>query len=286
MFLSFHYLFRKLYNQIMLFLILILSFIAAGPFFYIVYFVFQKGFGVIDLDFFTSLPSNPGSGEGGLANAIVGSLTMVGLASFCGIPWGCLLGVCLSEYSSHRLSKILRFVIDLSISTPSIVIGIFVYSLIVAFFGFSAYAGAFALLLILVPIVARSTEEILKMVPDHIREAGLALGLPRWKMIMRILIPGVVTMLLSGVILSIARVSGETAPLLFTALSNQFFSNNLSEPTASLPVQIYEFSKSGFPDQQAMAWGGALLLISFVFLINFSARFVIFIMNPQRRNKA
>lgn len=283
---SFHYFFRKFYGRIMLLLILVLSCVAALPFFYIVYFVFQKGFTVIDWSFFTNLPSTPGSGEGGLANAIVGSLTMVGLASLCGIPWGCLLGVCLSEYPSHSLSKILRFVIDLSISTPSIVIGIFVYSLIVAFFGFSAYAGAFALLLILIPIVARSTEEILKMVPDHIREAALALGLPRWKVIVRVLIPGVLTMLLSGVILSIARVSGETAPLLFTSLSNQFFSNNLNEPTASLPVQIYEFSKSGFPDQQAMAWGGALLLISFVFLINFSTRFVIFIMNPHRRSRA
>lgn len=281
MFTSLYYLFRRIYSKVMLTLILILSFIAALPFFYIAYFVFEKGFAVINWDFFTQLPAGPGQKGGGLANAILGSVIMVGMASLAGLPWGCFLGIYLSEYQERPLSKFLRFVVNLSISTPSIVIGIFVYSLIVAFFGFSAYAGALALLLILVPIIGKATEEILKMVPHHIREAGLALGLPRWKVIVQILIPGTLTMLFSGVILSIARIAGETAPLLFTALGNQFFSKNLSEPTASLPTQIYEFSKSGFPDLEAMAWGGALVLISFVFLINFSTRFIIFIINPR-----
>ena len=283
MFLPLYYFFRKLYSKIMLLLILILSFTAALPFFFIAYFVFEKGLSAISWDFFTQIPAGPGVSGGGLANAILGSALMVGMASLLGIPWGCFLGICLSEYRFHPLSRVLRFVIDLSISVPSIVIGIFVYNLLVVFFGFSAYAGALALLLIFVPIVGRSSEEILKMVPHHIREAGLALGLPRWKVILRILIPGTLPMLFSGVILSIARIAGETAPLLFTALGNQFFSKSLNEPTASLPVQIYEFSKSGFPDMEAMAWGGALVLISFVFLINFSTRFVIFIMNPQGR---
>lgn len=280
----FYYFFRRLYSKMMLLLIVLLSFLAALPFFYIVYFVFEKGFQVINWDFFTQLPSSPGLSGGGLANAILGSVVMVGMASLVGIPWGCLLGVCLSEYQYQPISKVLRFIIDLSISTPSIVIGIFVYSLIVVFFGFSAYAGALSLLLILIPIIGRTSEEILKMVPHHIREAGLALGLPRWKVIVRILIPGTLTMLVSGIILSIARIAGETAPLLFTALGNQFFSKKLSEPTASLPVQIYEFSKSGFPDLEAMAWGGALVLISFVFLINLSTRLIIFIMNPHHEN--
>lgn len=281
MFLSLHYLFRKIYSKFMLSLILILSFAATLPFFYIAYFVFEKGFKVINWDFFTQLPAGPGVSGGGLANAILGSVIMVGMASLIGIPWGCFLGICLSEYHSHPLSKFLRFVVDLSISTPSIVIGIFVYNLIVVFFEFSAYAGALALLLILVPIVGRASEEILKMVPHHIREAGLALGLPRWKVIVKILIPGTLTMLLSGVILSIARIAGETAPLLFTAFGNQFFLKSLNEPTAALSVQIYRFSTSGFPDLEAMAWGGALVLISFVFLINFSTRFIIFIINPH-----
>ena len=134
------------------------------------------------------------------------------------------------------------------------------------------------MLIILVPIIARSTEEILKLVPNHIREAGLALGFPRWKVIMRILIPGTLTMLFSGVILAVARISGETAPLLFTSLGNQFFSRSLSEPTASLPVQIFEFAKSGFANLESLAWGGALILIAFVFVINFFTRFGIFFM--------
>lgn len=283
MFSSWWYLFRRVYSKFMLILIFVLSFIATVPFFFIAYFVFKKGFAAINWDFFTQIPASPGVSGGGLANAILGSAIMVGMASLIGIPWGCILGVCLSEYHSHPFSKVLRFVIDLSISTPSIVIGIFVYSLIVVFFGFSAYAGALALLLILVPIIGRASEEILKMIPHHIREAGLALGIPRWKVIVRILIPGTLTMLLSGIILAIARIAGETAPLLFTALGNQFFSTSLSKPTSSLPVQIYEFAKSGFPDLEAMAWGGALILISFVFLINFSTRFMIFMMNPHRQ---
>ncbi len=283
MFISVYYFLRKLQNKIMLFLILALSLIAAVPFFYIAYFVFERGFQALNWDFFTQLPTSPGAPGGGLANAMLGSAAMVGLAGLFGVPWGCFLGICLSEYRSLPLSKLLRFVIDLSISAPSIVIGVFVYSLIVSFFGFSAYAGALALALILVPIIGKTTEEILKMVPHHIREAGLALGLPRWKVIVQILLPGTLTMLFSGIILSIARIAGETAPLLFTALGNQFFAKKLSEPTASLPVQIYQFSTSGFPDLEAMAWGGALVLISFVFLINFSARLIIFIMNPHRR---
>ena len=274
--LSIYYFFRKTYNKIMLALIFILSLIAALPFFYIAYFVFQKGFSVVNWDFFTKIPSGPGLKGGGLANGILGSTLMLSMACLVGLPWGGALGIFLSEYRFHPLSKLLRFVVDLSISTPSIVTGIFVYSLLVSFFGFSAYAGAMALMLILIPIVGKSTEEILKMVPHHIREAGLALGLPRWKVILQVLVPGTFAMLFSGMILAIARIAGETAPLLFTSLGNQFFSKSLSEPTASLPVQIYEFSKSGFADLEAMAWGGAFLLISFVFFINFSTRALIF----------
>ena len=282
---SFYYIFRKTYNKMMLGLIFLLSFLAALPFFYIAYFVFQKGFSAVNWDFFTKLPTGPGLAGGGLANGILGSLIMVGMACLIGIPWGSFLGIFLSEYRHHPLSKLLRFVIDLSVSTPSIVMGIFVYSLLVSFFGFSAYAGSMALMLILIPIVGKSTEEILKMVPKHIREAALALGLPRWKVIMQILIPGTFAMLFSGVILAVARIAGETAPLLFTSLGNQFFSKSLNEPTASLPVQIYEFSKSGFPDLEAMAWGGAFLLISFVFFINFSTRFLIFMRRSRYKNE-
>ena len=281
MFSGFGFKYRKLKSHVMLVLILLFSLIAALPFFYIVSFVLKKGYSSINWNFFTKLPGGL-DGGGGLSNAMLGSLIMVGLATLVGVPWGGFLGISLNEYSSHPISRFLRFIVDLSISTPSIVIGIFVYNLLVSSFGFSAYAGSLSLLLILTPIVAKSSEEIFKMVPHHIREAGLALGLPRWKVILQILIPGTLSLLISGVILAIARVAGETAPLLFTSLGNQFFSNSLSEPTASLPVQIYEFSKSGFPHLEAMAWGGALVLIFFVFLINLGTRLSVFLVKMRK----
>ena len=281
---SFYYSFRKLYDRGILFFILLLSLLACLPFFYIVYFVLQKGLNIIDWSFFTQLPPSPGTTGGGLANGLLGSLKMTGLACLFGIPWACFLGIFLSEHRLDPISKALRFVIDLSISAPSIVIGIFVYSVVVSFFGFSAYAGSLALLIILIPIVTKNTEEILKMVPHHIREAGLALGLPRWRVIVRILIPGTLSMLFSGMILSFARIAGETAPLLFTALGNQFFSHSLQEPTASLPVQIYEFSKSGFPYLEKMAWAGAFVLISFVFIINMTTRLSLFLLGHKVSN--
>ena len=283
MFVSLHYFLRKIINRFMMFLLLLLGLTAVLPFFFIIYYILQKGGAAIDWEIFTELPQAPGEKGGGLANAIAGSAIMVGVACLLGVPWGIFLGVCLSEYRSSFISRILRFVVDLSISTPSIVLGIFVYSLLVVYFGFSAYAGSLALLIILLPIVARSTEEILKLVPHHIREAGLALGLPRWRVTINILIPGTLTMLLSGVILAVARISGETAPLLFTSLGNQFFAKNLSEPTASLPVQIYEFAKSGFPTLESMAWGGSLILIAFVLFVNFVTRFIIFVASPYQR---
>ena len=264
-----------------LFLFFILNILAILPFFYIVYYVLQRGGEAVNWQLFTELPKGPGEEGGGLANAILGSGIMVGIACLIGIPWGIGLGLCLSEYKDVGISKVLRFIVDLSVNTPSIVIGIFIYTLVVAFFGFSAYAGALSLMIILLPIVARSTEEILKLVPSHIREAGLALGLSRWKVILRILIPGTLTLLLSGIILAISRISGETAPLLFTSFGNQFFSKSLSEPTSSLPVQIYEFAKSGFSNLEAMAWAGSLILIIFVFSINFLTRFSIFLIKKQ-----
>ena len=282
---SFYYTFRKYYSWMMMGGLFLLSFVAVLPFFYIVYYVLQKGGAAVNWELFTALPKGPGEAGGGLANAILGSVIMVTLACAAGIPWGVFLGICLSEYSYTRVAKILRFIVDLFISAPSIVIGIFVYILVVTTFGFSAYAGSLSLLIIIVPVIARSTEEILKLVPHHIREAGLALGFPRWKVIMKILIPGTLTMLLSGIILAVARISGETAPLLFTSLANQFFSRSLSEPTASLPVQIYRFAESGFANLEAMAWGGALILMAFVFIINFFIRFGIFFMKNYYKNQ-
>ena len=257
--------------------ITLLSFIALTPFIFISIFIISKGVEGLSWSFFTELPPPPGEMGGGMGNAILGSFIVVGIASIIGIPWGIGIGIFMSEYSRYWLSRVLRFTIDLMTSVPSIVVGIFIYHLVVVFYGFSAYAGALALVFIMLPIVAKSTEEILKLVPQHIREAGLALGLPRWRTIINILVPGTASMLVTGVILSIARISGETAPLLFTALGNQFYSQTLKEPIATLPVQIYEFAKSGFEDLENLAWSGALVLITFVFLINMLVRFTIFI---------
>lgn len=187
----------------------------------------------------------------------------------------------MSEYSHKKINTVLRFIIDLLTSVPSIVVGIFVYHLIVIHFGFSAYAGSVALAIIMLSIVAKSTEELFKLIPTHIREAGLALGLPRWKVIIRILFPGIISMIISGVILGIARIAGETAPLLFTSLGNQFYSQSLNEPISTLPVQIYEFSKSGFTDLENLAWTGAFVLILFIVLLNFIFRYTLYVLKKK-----
>ena len=206
---------------------------------------------------------------------------MTGLAALAGTPWGIFMGIALNEYRNTPFSKALRFAVDLSISAPSIVIGVFVYSAFVVFFGYSAYAGALALMIIFIPWAARTTEEILALAPRHIREAALALGLSRGQMILRVLLPGVRPFLITGVILSVARIAGETAPLLFTAFGNSFFSQSLNEPMAALPVQIYKFAQTGFPDMETLAWSGALILMGFVFLINFLVRSAFFVMRER-----
>jgi phosphate transport system permease protein len=252
---------------------------AAVPFGFISWYVLQKGAGALDWAFFTELPKGPGDTGGGMANAMLGSLTLIILASAIGIPWGLASGIYLAEYGRGRTAQGLRFAIDLLASTPSIVVGIFVYGLIVIRFGFSAYAGALSLAIIMLPVIARSAEEILKLVPGHLREAGLALGVPRWKVLLRIVIPGSLSGLLTGIMLAIARAVGETAPLLFTSLGNQYFARGLAQPTASLPVQIYNFAKSGYPDLERQAWAGALVLVFFVFILNLATRFMV---RPRR----
>ena len=275
---------RKWFNFVMISFLFLLSVIAAVPFLFIVYYVLEKGISAIGWDFFTQLPKPPGEKGGGMSNALVGSAIVVGMASLVGIPWGMGVGVYLSEYKYTKTARILRLVIDLLISAPSIVVGIFIYGVVVVRYGFSAYAGSAALLLIMLPVVARGTEEILKMVPNHIREAGLALGVPRWKVILHILIPGVLSMLVTVIILSIARIAGETAPLLFTSLGNQYHIRNLNEPIATLPVQIYEFSKSGFEEMEQHAWIGAMVLVLFVFLINLFTRVSLFFYKRDGKN--
>jgi phosphate transport system permease protein len=263
---------RRLQNHFARLTLTGLGLVAVFPFVCIVWYVIAHGGSALSWEFFTALPKGPGDIGGGMANAILGSFVMVCLASLVGVPWGMGVGIFLSEYGRGKTATCLRFTIDLMTSLPSIIIGIFIYGVLVVYSGFSAIAGAASLTIIMLPIVARSTEEILKLMPVHIREAGLALGLPRWKVILKIVVPGSRSALITGVMLAVARVFGETAPLLLTALGNQYYSRSLMQPTASMPVQIYNLAKSGFADLEAQAWAGALVLVVLVIAMNLLTR--------------
>lgn len=235
-----------------------------------------RGLPAISWALFTQLPKPVGETGGGLANALVGTLLLVSIACAIGIPWGIGIGVFLSEYGHGKSGKIVRFAADILGSVPSIVVGLFVYAVaVVPFKHFSALAGGLALGFLMIPTIARSSEEILKLVPTHIREAGLALGLPRWKVILNIVLRAARGGIVTGLLLSIARAAGETAPLLFTALGNRFWSTSLTEPIASLPVQIYTYAISPFDEWQTQAWAGALMLITAVFVVNLVARILL-----------
>ena len=222
---------------------------------------------------FTRMTPPPGS-DGGLMNAIVGSLIMVGIATAIGTPTGILAGTFLAEYArGHWTGEVVRFVNDILLSAPSIIIGLFVYEMMVIQMGhFSAWAGAVALAIITVPVVVRTTEDMLRLVPSALREAAAALGAPKWKVIVTIAYRAAVQGMLTGVLLAVARISGETAPLLFTALNNQFWSTDLNAPMANLPVVIFQFAMSPYADWQALAWGGALLITAAVLVLNITAR--------------
>lgn len=243
------------------------------PLFLVVQYVFVKGMSSLNWDFFTNLPKPSGESGGGMKHAILGTLEMVALGGFFAIIPGILCGVYLAEYSKTKTAHSLKFAIDLLTGVPSIIIGIFAYILLVVpFKGFSAIAGGFALAIIILPVVTKSTEEILKLVPQHIREAGLALGLPRWKVMYFIVIRGNIDGIFTGIMLAISRAAGETAPLLFTAFGSRFLSFDLTQPMASLPVQIYNYAISPFDDWQRQAWAGCFVLITLVLSFNLSAR--------------
>ena len=232
-----------------------------------------EGFSGLSLKVFTENTPPPGA-DGGLLNPIIGSLMLTGLAVFIGTPLGILAGTYMAEYGRHdRLSSVVRFINDILLSAPSIVIGLFVYEIMVAPLGhFSGWAGAVALAVIVVPVVVRTTEDMLRLVPDTLREAAASIGLPRSLMIMRIAYRAAKAGMITGVLLAIARISGETAPLLFTALNNQFGGFNLNAPIASLPVVIFQFALSPYADWQRLAWTGALIITFTVLALSIVAR--------------
>jgi len=235
-----------------------------------------KGFSAIDLSLFTASTPAPGSEGGGLANAIVGSLMLVGCCTLISTPIGVLAGLYLSEYGDRsRIAAVTRFVTDIMLSAPSIVIGLFVYALVVAQFKhFSGWAGTVALALIAIPVVVRTTENMFRLVPGSLREAAYALGAPKWKVAFMITLRAAQSGVMTGILLALARVSGETAPLLFTALNNQFFSTNMNAPMANLPVVIFQFAMSPYDNWVDLAWGGALLITFAVLGLNILARVV------------
>ena len=222
---------------------------------------------------FTQMTPPPGS-SGGLLNAIFGSLVMTVIGTLIGAPTGILAGTFLAEYSrGGRFGEIVRFINDILLSAPSIIVGLFVYEIMVVPMGhFSAWAGAVALAMIVIPVVVRTTEDMLDLVPTALREAATALGTPKWKVIVMISYRAAIQGMLTGVMLAIARIAGETAPLLFTALNNQFWSSNLNAPMANLPVVIFQFAMSPYSDWQLLAWGGALLITITVLFLNIGAR--------------
>jgi phosphate transport system permease protein len=234
-----------------------------------------KGFSSLNWAFFTQLPKPVGEVGGGMANAIVGTLVLIGLACALGLPVGILAGVYLAEYGHGRLGWCIRFAADVLMGVPSIVIGIYAYTLIVLpTHGFSAYAGGCALALIMLPIVTRTTEEMLHLVPASLREAAFALGVPAWRTTVWVVLRTARGGIITGVMLAVARVAGETAPLLFTAFGNQFWQRSLNGPISSLPVQLYTYAISPFDDWHRQAWAGALVLMALIFLTSVSVRLV------------
>lgn len=233
-----------------------------------------NGLGAIDVEFFTKNTPGPGSDGGGLLNAIFGSLLMVGVATLVSTPVGIFAGIYLAEYGlESRFAQVTRFVTDIMLSAPSIVIGLFVYAVYVANVRhFSGWAGSFAIALIAVPVVVRTTDNMLGLVPTSLREAAYALGAPRWKVATLVRLRAVKAGVLTGVLLAVARIAGETAPLLFTALNNQFFSSDMNAPMANMPVVIFQFAMSPYDNWRELAWGGALLITFSVLGLNILSR--------------
>ena len=265
---------RKLTNRVAL--TLSLSAMAFGLFWlaWILWTVLELGISGLSLTLFTEMTPPPGADVGGLANAIAGSLIMVVLATLLGTPIGILAGVYLAEYGrNHWLGSTTRFINDLLLSAPSIVIGLFVYAVVVAQTGkFSAWSGVLALALIVLPVVVRTTENMLQLIPNTLREAAFALGAPKSVVISKVTLRAARAGVLTGVLLAVARIAGETAPLLFTALSNQFWTLNLNEPMANLPVTIFKFAMSPFTNWQELAWAGVFLITMGVLALNIIAR--------------
>ena len=249
------------------------AFLAMLPLVFIAGYVIVKGASALNVDFFTKTPSPPGLPGGGIAQSFVGTGMIVGIAILFAVPLGVLTAVYLSEYGTGRLASAVRFVAEILLSTPSIVAGAFIWALVVVRTGqFSAFAGSLALTVLMWPIITRATEEILRLVPQETREGGLALGLPRWKVVVRLVVPTAGAGIFTAIMLAVARGLGETAPILLTALGNDFVNVNPSQPTDAVTLRIYNYAQGAFPEWHTLAWGGAITLLAAVLVLSITAR--------------
>ncbi len=270
------YLRRNLTDRVVRGLCVVATIVAIIPLASVLYYVVVRGIGGINLAFFTELPKPVGESGGGMGNALLGTLKLVGLAGLFGIPPGVLAGIYLAEFGSSKFGRLVRFSADVMSGVPSITVGIFVYSVVVVTTKqFSALAGGLALAILMLPMVTRTTEELLKLVPESLREAALGLGVPKWRATLLIMLRTAAPGIAVGIMLSVARVAGETAPLLFTAFNNRFWSTGINEPTASLPVNIYTNAVSPYEDWHRQAWAAALVLLLTVLSLNIMARFLV-----------
>ncbi len=268
--------FRKIVNNVMLTATGLCTLLTVSILFVILGYLVYNGGKSLDWGFFTKLPLPPGEDGGGMANAIVGSAEMVGLAALIGLPIGFLGGLYLAEFSGKFLGFAIRYTADLLNGVPSIVIGIFAWALVVVpMHSFSALAGAIALAIMLIPISMRTAEQFLSTVPNALREGALALGAPKWKVLATVIVPAAMKGILTGMILGVARVAGETAPLLFTALNNQFWPRGIAQPAASLPVMIYTHAIAPYDDWHRQAWAAGLVLLAMVLVTNIAARWIL-----------
>ena len=263
---------RKAKNALMGGLILLATLLVVAPLILIFVYLIKEGLGAMNLDFFTKVPAPEGETGGGMLNAILGTLEMLAMASVIGVTVGVAGGIFLAEYPKHPLMPTIRMISDVLAGIPAIVMGLVAYGLIVLKFGFSGLAGALALGFLMIPIVVRTSEEVLKLVPQTVREAGLALGLPKWLVTLRIVLPAAAGGIVTGVMLALARVAGEAAPLLFTAFGNNLVNTNPLKPMSALPLEIYRGATSAYDENQRMAKAGALLLITLIFVTSLLAR--------------
>jgi phosphate transport system permease protein len=266
--------FRKLKNGLMTGLMLAATAAVLIPLGLIFFHIMKMGLSSLSLDFFTHIPKPTGESGGGMANGMMGSFVMIALASLIGLPVGILGAIYLAEFGGSKVSTLIRFAADVLSGTPSIITGMVAYTLLVVpMKGFSALAGSVALAMIMIPIVLRTTEEQLKLVPGSLREASLALGVPMWRTTLKVTLRSALSGVMTGVLLAIARVAGETAPLLFTALGNQFWGKSLTQPMAAIPLQIFNFAIAPYDDWHKLAWAGALVLVTVMFTLSLTARY-------------